>query len=368
MELLFLIFLALMAFFFFFFSEYMESKDVDSDQSGASEQSGKQQIAVFEPVARARRAPSTHRAVTFMQTLGEAAGLAAATMAAVAVGTVVVGVMVAADLIRSGLEYYQKTYAGTDAKRERERHEQEIRGVNSEIFEFENKQLRDGHLSEYECLDLDELRRRRDDKALLLTEANGLVIADRVTKGAGVYDNMYISDVNNHILQFHVGQTVLGKVCGRCGMPMILQWQQRLDRVQMKDFFWGCAGFYDGKCRNVEPFVRSDMTLFTNTDREEFTISTSELNSIARLPQSVRLIRRRMNGLVHVANSTYYCPVHHEAMVLRVKKGAESLRDMYFYGCTRWRPSGPSCNQIVKLKSAAQLSAALETMSGRGIL
>ena len=367
MELLFLIFLALMA-FFFFFSEYMESKDADSDKSGGPERGGKQQISEPIPVARARREPPAQQAVKFMQALSEAAGLAAGTMAAVAVGTVVVGAMVAAGLIRSGLEHYQRAHAGTDAKRERERREREIRDVNSEICEYENKQHRDGRLSEYESLELAELHRRQDKKALLLTEANGLVIADQVTEGSGGYDNMQVSDVNAHILQFHVGQTVFGKVCGRCGMPMVLQWQQRLETVQMRDFFWGCTGFYDRNCRNVEPFARSDMTLFTNSYREEFTVSASELTSIARMPQSVRLIRRRLDGLVQVANSTYYCPVHHEAMVLRTKNGAETLRDMYFYGCPRWQPTGLSCNQIVKLKSAAQLSAALETMSGRGIL
>lgn len=110
------------------------------------------------------------------------------------------------------------------------------------------------------------------------------------------------------------------------------------------------------------------MTLFTNTDREEFTISASELTSIVRPPQSRQMIRRRMDEVVNVANSTYYCPIHHEPMILKAKKDAHTIRDMYFYGCPRWRPSGPSCNQIVKLKSAAQVSAALETMSGKGIL
>lgn len=103
------------------------------------------------------------------------------------------------------------------------------------------------------------------------------------------------------------------------------------------------------------------MTLFTNVDREEFTISATALTSIAKLPQSRQLIRRRMDEIVNVANSAYYCPVHREPMVLTFKKGARTIRDMYSYDC-------PRCNQKVKLKSAAQLSASLETATGKGFL
>ena len=366
MEILLLIFLGLTA--FFFFARDKDPEDTSGDPSVGSDTHGNQSVTVVSSASRSNRVRPIQGAVGFIEALTDAAGLAIGAMAAIAVGTVVVGTAVAAHLIRAGIAEYQRAHGSVDAKRERERREREVRDINSEIMEYESKRFRDGRLNENEGRDLKELYRCRHDRTLLLAEANGIVIADDVAKGVGAYDNVHVSDVNTHILQFHVGQTVFGKACRRCGTPMVLQWQQRLETVQMRDFFWGCAGFYDGKCRNVEPFVQSDMTLFTNTDREEFTISTSELTSIARLPHSVQLIRRRMDGLVNIANSTYYCPVHHEPMVLRTKRDADTLRDMYFYGCPRWRPSGLTCNQIVKLKSAAQLSAALETMSGRGIL
>ena len=293
-------------------------------------------------------------------------------VAAVAVGTVVIGTAVAAyaaaGVIRSVLDDYQRSGRRTDAAGERARREREIRDVNSLIVELEEKRGRDGRLNEYDAHELDGLYRGRDERASLLVEANGLVIADRMSAGTGTYDNLHVTDVNTHILQFHAGQAVFGKSCSRCGMPMVLQWQQRLESVRMSDFFWGCAGFYAGTCRNVEPFRQSDMDLFTRTDREEFTIGTAQLSLIARQPESVRTVRRRMNEIVNEPNSTYYCPIHHEPMVLRRKKGAETLRDLYFYRCPRWRPTGVSCGQIVKLKSAAQLSAALETSTGRGVL
>ena len=311
----------------------------------------------------------------FVKSLTEAMMMAGGTMvgvAAVAVGTVVIGTGIAAyaaaGAIRSVLDEYRTARPYPDARGERTRRERDVEIVNAQIAEYESKRQRDGHLNEYETHALRNLRADREERKSLLVAANGLVIADQMNSGTGSYDTLRVTDDRTHILQFHVGQAVFGKTCGRCGMPMVLQWQQRLETVRMRDFFWGCAGFYGGTCRNVERFQQSDMDLFTKTDREEFTIPSTQLSSIARSPQAVRMVRRRMGEIVNVANSTYYCPIHHEPMVLRQKKGAETLRDMFFYGCPRWRSSGPSCRQVVKLKSAAQLSAALETGTGRGIL
>ncbi len=298
----------------------------------------------------------------------QASALALGTMVAVAVGTLVIGAHVASRLIRSTLDEYRAASQVVDSEKERSLREREIRDINSEIGEYEEKRLRDGRLDQYEGHELDELYRRRQSESALLADANSLVIANRIVDGEGTYDSLRVSDVNTHVLQFHVGQTVFGKVCGRCGLPMVLQWKQRLETLHMADFFWGCTGFFDRRCRNVEQFKQSDMDLFTRTDREEFTIGAAQLMSIARLPQSVRVTKRRMDEIVSLPNSTYYCPVHHEPMVLRRKNKPESLRDMYFYGCPRWRPEGPGCHQIVKLKSAAQLSAALETKTGKGML
>ena len=313
--------------------------------------------------------------MAFFESLAEASIKAVGTMVAVAVvavGTVVIGTGVAAyaaaGVIRSVLEEYRSARPNTDAVDERTQRERDVQIVNAQIAEYESKRHRDGRLNEYDSRALRDLCDDREERKSLLVAANGLVIADQMNSGTGTYDTVRVTDDKTHILQFHVGQAVFGKVCARCGMPMVLQWQQHLETVRMRDFFWGCAGFYGGMCRNVERFQQLDMDLFTKTDREEFTIPTTQLSSIARSPQAVRMVRRRMDEIVNVGNSTYYCPIHHEPMVLRQKNGAETLRDMFFYGCPRWRPSGPPCKQIVKLKSAAQLSAALETATGQGIL
>lgn len=165
-------------------------------------------------------------------------------MAAIAVGTVVVGAMVAAHLIRTGMNEYRKSRAGVDVRGERQRREWEIRDVNDEIDEYEDKRFRDGRLNEYDQHQLNRLHCRREDKAELLAQTNEIVIANQVAEGVGTYDNVNVTDVNTHILQFHVGQTVFGKTCPRCDRPMVLQWQRHLETVRMSDFFWGCTGYF----------------------------------------------------------------------------------------------------------------------------
>lgn len=368
MEILFLVFLGLTAFFLV----ASRSRDSGSDSTHVSAEPLAHHVTAVRGRA-VQEARGVAARVSFLESLAEASVLAVGTMvavAAVAVGTVVIGTAIAAHaaagVIRSVLDEHSARRADSDPTQERNRRERDVEVVNAEIESYEDKRRRDGRLNEYDAHALTHLYRDREERVSLLSDANGLVMVERMTSGAETYETVHVTDDNTHVLQFHVGQSVLGKFCGRCGMPMVLQWQQRLETVQMRDFFWGCGGFYGGTCRNVEPFRQWDMDLFTRTDREEFAVGAEQLSSIARVPQAVRVVGKRMNEIVNVANRAYYCPVHHEPMVLRRKKGAERLRDMYFYGCPRWRSSG--CRQIVKLKSAAQLSAALETATGHGIL
>lgn len=318
---------------------------------------------------------NTGRSKGFLQVLVEATSAVATavvSVAAVAIGTVVIAAGAAAyataNIIRSAVREYQAGSRPANPAGTRDVCERDIRNINSEIFEYESKRYRDGHLNEHETHDLNNLYGRRQEKSVILADANGMVIANKMAHGAGSYDNMHVTNANTHVLQFHVGQTVFGKHCSRCGAAMSLQWRQNLLNVRMQDFFWGCTGYFDGQCKNTEEFQQSDMNLFTNTDREEFSIGTQQFNSVVMLPESQSLITKRMGEIVNQPNNTYYCPVHHEAMILRKKRNPEGILDMFFYGCPRWSPSGPSCGQIVKLKSAAQISAAKESMTGRGVL
>jgi len=243
----------------------------------------------------------------------------------------------------------------------------ETKRVNDEIIELESKYQYDGTLNQYDKQQLSELYSQRDDLKEKIRTNKELLMVERMNAGDGIYDSIHVQDINSHILQFHVGQTVFGKRCGRCGKPMVLQWKRGQHSINMADFFWGCIGFYDGS-RHLEPFVQSDLDLFTKIDRPEFELKSQQLGNILSQPGPQKNITKRMNGIKQQSTDTYLCPVHNEPMIVREKREADGLLDQYFFGCPRWQPNNNGCNQIVKLKSPAQLASALEAFYGRGIL
>lgn len=239
--------------------------------------------------------------------------------------------------------------------------------INDEITELERKKNRDRTLNQNDTQRLNSLYAQRDKLKDEVRKNSELFLIEKMQAGNGVYDSIHINNVNTHILQFHVGQTVFGKRCRQCGRPMILQWKQGMQTVAMSEFFWGCIGFYEG-VRHNEPFMQSDMDLFTRIDRPEFEVSSRELGNIIQMPGPKANITKRMSGIKQEVTDVYLCPVHNEPMVLREKKDAHGLLDQYFFGCPRWLQAKGGCTQIVKLKSPAQLASALEAFYGRGIL
>jgi hypothetical protein len=241
------------------------------------------------------------------------------------------------------------------------------RELNDSISELERKKARDRSLNRNDHQRLIGLYEQRDRLKQEVWHNNELVMTERMVDGKGVYDNLHITDVNTHVLQFHVGQTVFGKRCRQCGRPMILQWKQGMATVTMSDFFWGCIGFYEG-VRHNEPFHQTDMNLFTRIDRPEFEVSTNQLNTILQLPAPRQHVAKRLSEARQQEAEVYLCPIHNEPMVLREKKDAQGLLDQFFFGCPRWTHKDGGCNQIVKLKSPGQLASALEAYYGRGIM
>lgn len=239
--------------------------------------------------------------------------------------------------------------------------------LNNEILELEQKKYRDRRLNQHDDQRLTSLYTQRDNLKDEIRTNNELLMVEKMKNGQGVYESVHINNANTHILQFHVGQTVFGKRCRQCGRPMILQWKQGMQAIAMSDFFWGCIGFYEG-VRHNELFMQSDMDLFTRVDRPEFQVSSQQLGNIILLPGPKSNINKRMSDIKQEQTDVYLCPIHNEPMVLREKKDANGLLDQYFFGCARWGLGNGGCNQIVKLKSPAQLASALEAFYGRGIL
>jgi hypothetical protein len=240
----------------------------------------------------------------------------------------------------------------------------ETRSVNDHISDLEKKRKRDGCLNEYDRQELSNLYNQREILRQEMNEKKEMDLAKKMADNS-YYDHLTVTDENLHVIQFHVGQNVLGKTCS-CGRPMVLQWQRNRTINKTREFFWGCSGFYSGECRGTQSVTETEYGLMTKIDRPEFEISNQSLNRIVDLPQSRNSIGRRMNDLKNQEVTEYFCPTHNEVMVLKENRNSNGLMDQYFLGCPRY--FDVKCEQIVKLKSAAQLAAVLEANTGRGIL
>ena len=258
-------------------------------------------------------------------------------------------------------------------KDERERLEQDLNEVNAQIQELRERHQSRGRLTETERRNFEHLKEMRQ----LLTEdiraLDKVCHAEEIAESINDYESLVITDHESHILQYHVGQSTHNKPCPRCGRPMVLQWQQAIKVAHRKDFFWGCSGFTFNQCRHTEPMSDSDFNLFLNTNRSEFELTPQELADFtfyknpARVTEAMRDIKSKLAKRKKGVNE-YRCPFHMEKLILHEKKNYNGLEDQFFLGCPRWQPNNSGCNYIVKLKSAAQLSAVMHASGEGGVV
>lgn len=243
----------------------------------------------------------------------------------------------------------------------------ETKSVNDQIIDVEAKRNRDGSLNSNDRFKLEELYKIRRQLRTDIENKKEMVLAQDIAQNDHLFDSINVDDNNLHILQFHVGQNVLGKKCNRCNKPLILQWQRGKKVRSISEFFWGCSGYYDQTCLATQIISQTEYNLIIKTDRPEFEISNTALNRIVELPTSRNNIRKRMNNIKNTETQEYLCPIHGEPMIVRENKTLNvGLMEQYFLSCPRYFNSG--CKQIVTIKSAGQLAAVLEKYYGKGIL
>jgi hypothetical protein len=102
------------------------------------------------------------------------------------------------------------------------------------------------------------------------------------------------------------------------------------------------------------------MRLFGRTARPGIELPAERLNKIVLTPETSQHVKGRLREAVNEVTEDYLCPVHHERMILKTKTKARDLLDLYYLRC-------PRCGQMVKIKSATQLDAVLESFSGHGL-
>ena len=288
----------------------------------------------------------------------------------VSVGASIVGVAI--NLVSEFKEKVKETVYNLQTNHEVLKHELnneylKSSEINNEIQYYREKQIKDKILSEYDKEKVKELQFKRSLIGEKIGDIKEDSLAIEIANNNNQYDTINIQNHNLHILQYHVGKSITGKICRKCGRPMMLQWKRNKEITSINEFFWGCSGFYfkQNKCNNTEPFTSSDHNLFTNNDIPEFSISNNELNRIVDIKSSQNIIKNRLDGITNQAVSEYICPFHNEPLVLREKREPLGLLDSYYLTCPR---TDLGCSFKEKMKSPGQLTAVLEHFYGRGIL
>lgn len=262
----------------------------------------------------------------------------------------------------------------------RESLERDLQDVNERIAALRKKYQSGASLSQRDRDLLKHLKQRRWEINEQITGLDQVDHAQEMVEGEADYKPVVITDDNAHILQYHVGQNTYNKACPKCERAMVLQWDRKTKIPGLKDFFWGCSGWYferDGKrvCDRTSPLSQDDLNLFANLNRSEFELKSTDLTRVTLDPNRAQRIRGALDS-VHdehrkrkLGIATYRCPLHGESLVLRRKKdtGADLL-DEYFLGCPRWLHDNSGCNFLIKLKSAAQISSVLDSEVQKGVL
>ncbi|MEH2013887.1 hypothetical protein [Nostoc sp.] len=244
----------------------------------------------------------------------------------------------------------------------------DIKKIDLEETELEKKRARDGLLKRTDLEKLEELKKQSDDQFEQWQKAKTQEVVAEQAKNPDAYETSFLNNDKAHILQFHMGQVVLEKRCG-CGRPMFLQHKNRPDGslFMLNDFFGSCIGYYNHpntQCKGTQKFGTQDISLMHKANVFELKLSNLELHkSFAPRPVQIMVIDRVREHL-KVENSDVLCPIHHVPMVLREKRNhLDVVVDMFYLQCPHF-----GCQQLVKLKSVAQIAAFLHHKEGRGIL
>jgi len=241
-----------------------------------------------------------------------------------------------------------------------------LKEVNDEIIDYERKLRKDGRLSEDDLERLKELTTERTDLRTRIENSKEFLAAEDIVENESEYK---LSDVDfsspNELTRLG-GQVMLGKLCPACQRPQVIRWKNDVREPTVDDLFWGCTGLFvkdsqgHAVCRKTQRFSAHDKKIFANVARPGMELQSNRLNNIVLRPETTQLIKNKLSDSVNEATENYLCPVHHEPMTLRTKSSATDLLDLYYLQCQR-------CSQMVKIKSATQLDAVLQSYDQKGL-
>jgi hypothetical protein len=247
----------------------------------------------------------------------------------------------------------------------------ELETIDAEVIDLELKQKHDGQILRPDKERKEELEFLRTEKFEDYQKAKKEEIVIEQSKNPENYETSALNDSSVHILQYHMGQVVFEKKCNGqgCRRPMLLNSKQRLNGglYCLNDFFWSCTGFYNQlpfKCLGTQQFQMADIGLLHKSDVFEFQISNQDLSEIFDQNSVRKATIDRVRSHLKEKDDEILCSIHYIPMTLKEKREHQGMAlDMFFLGCPH-----PGCQQLVKLKSPAQLAAYLNRREDRGIL
>lgn len=291
-------------------------------------------------------------------------GIASSIRTVVHVVTDVAGT--AAKVIKHKYQTLKEKYAALDIPALKKSRFDELKRVNDELIELEKKRKRDRSLCTSDEERLDTLSQRRRTLREKIENAKEVLAAEDIALHEDEYALKDVeSDKPNELTRLG-GQVMLGKLCPSCQRPQVIRWKTRIREPNISDLFWGCTGLFikdatgNSVCRSTQPFSQHDRRIFANLARPGLELPTQSLNSIILKPETSQLIKNKLADSVREVNENYLCPVHHEPMELRTKTSAADLLDLYYLRCRR-------CDQTIKIKSATQLDAVMQSYDQKGL-
>jgi hypothetical protein len=242
----------------------------------------------------------------------------------------------------------------------------QLKEVNDEIIEYEKKLRTDGRLSEADLERLERLTAKRSDLRSRIENSKEFLAAEDIVENEDEYKLSDVDSTSPNELTRLGGQVMLGKLCPACNRPQVIRWKHVVRNPTVNDLFWGCTGLFvkdsqgNAICSKTQQFSDHDKKIFANVARPGMELKSDRLNSIILRPETSQLIKNKLSDSINETSENYLCPVHHEPMKLRTKSSAADLLDLYYLQCTR-------CNQRVKIKSATQLDAVLQSYDQKGL-
>jgi hypothetical protein len=264
-----------------------------------------------------------------------------------------------------------------DAGSEQEVVERQLQEVNARIARLRKAYRDNGRLTDREKAEWQRLKARRAALIQDLDDLEAGSFAEDVVDPENKYQSTTVTEQNAHLIDMLTGQTTYGKKCRVCQRAMTLQWDRRVGTPGIRDFFWGCSGWYivygSGRhaCRHIERLSNDDFRIFMDVTRPEFQMKADEVRRRIldpgrrqRLRQALDAIRAQ-NKASDIGLSHYRCPVHGESLRLQRKSASnDDFLDEYFLGCPRWLPQNQGCNFLIKLKSPGRITGVLQEAYG----